>query len=390
MLERGKSLRLGLASDGSAYARRCRACVEGVFADQVRIVDLVAEAPDALDAVVVLGERFEAPVLQELLLGAIPPRRLVVAFEKLEELEQTALSELEVRTVRSAASEEVPEQLVTEVRGALLSVEGGTDPGRVHEVLGQLSMQSVGALNGLLFKRRLSERRLEGPSATGLDVLDVAAGASAGSEALSFGGSVGAEVRVVHATAAGLSRLDSIGSALFTQELLAVAMKESSLGLDFFDCFLSHAAARLGNDETYAPNLLVLSPRLRSMKCLLTDGADLWIVNGRRIPRVTTLSSPGGRLRGRGRTSPFVTRSLPLAGGDVFGLLPALAAAPGLSSGRSERRASREEAFLRGLKQGDPVPAVERDLADGEVRRPGVIVRWSEPGQAGEPAGGEP
>lgn len=380
MLGREGGLRLGLADDGSAFARRCRACVEGVFADQVRIVDLAADAPVSLDAVVVLGERFEAPVLQELLLGAIPPRRLVVAFEKLEDLERTALSELSVRAVNVSASDEVPEHLATEVRGALLSVEGGTDPGRVHEVLGQLSMQSVGALNGLLFKRRLSERRLEGPGATGLDLLEVAVGGEPGGEALSFGGSVGADLRVLHATAAGLARLDPEGCALFTQELLAMALNDCSLGLGLFDCLLSGAAERLGGDETFAPNLLVLSPGLRSMKCLLTDGADLWIVNKRRIPRVTVIASPGARLRGRARTSPFVSRSLPLAAGDVFGLLPALESGPGAAPAREERRKSRERAFLRGLEQGDPVSALEGDVAAGEARRPGWIVRWSEPG----------
>ncbi len=368
---------LGIAADGSAFAQRLRTCLQAVFADQARIVAL-DEAGEAIpEAAVVVAERFEAALLQDLLVRGVAPRRLVAGFDRLEDLEATTLAELGLRRVGPADAREIEEPLVVAVRDALQSLDGPADRDRVHEVLGQLALQPVGALHGLLFKRRLATRALTPPAASGLDVQEMTAG-TAEPSALAFGGFAGAEVVGIHATDAGLADLDSTGRALFTQELLRLALEDDRSGIDLVEAFLRQAAARLGARDGYRPNLLLFSARLGTVKALLSRGADLWIVNRQRIPRVSVVVAEQGEVSVRSRAGLRVTRSLCLAPGDRVGLLPTLGSR---ASSHDERRRRREAFLLQGpLAEARPwAPLV--DVAPGEHPATGVFVAWDGPGR---------
>lgn len=383
----GPRPRLAVAADASPHSVRLHSCLAGVFADQVELVDLAevaAKGSTGIDVAVVLAARFEAAALRDVLLAGLPPRRLVAAFERLEELEATALSELGVRAVVAARVDEAQEHLVSHVRGALTSADGAAPPARVEEVLGQLALQPVGALHGLVFKRRLDAVGLTGVEGAGLDASVVRAGGVPGRE-LEVGGLAGAGVRVLHATAPGLARLAPGGRALFTQELLALALAEGGSGPDVVERFLGHAVARLASDESYAPNLLVFSPGPGSLRFLLTEGADLWITSRRRIPRVCAVPATGLVIRGRTVPGPLVARGFTLAPGDTIALLPSAAPAPPGPAGQDLRRRRREDALLADVESSGPPSRLAHDVDAGEVPAPGVVVRVPGEGAARHP-----
>ena len=373
---------LGLIADGSPFAQRLRSSVIAVFADVAKLVDLTnGEAGGvAVDAAAVLAERFEAAILQDLLIAGVGARRIVTAFEHIEELESTTLNELGLRSVAAPPLARSLEPLVVAVREALRSLDGPADRDRVHEVLGQLALQPVGALQGLLFKRRLAGRVLAPAGAIGMTVQEMKAGARAAVD-LVFGGVVGPDVCVLHATAGGLADLDQRGHALFTQEILGLALHDDRVGLDLVDGFLRHATARLGSRETYRPNLLLFWPRLGTLRALLSRGADFWVLNRDRIPKVSLLPPLAGELNLRTKGGIRVTRSLSLVPGDVVGLLPSL------DSTGEDRARRRESTLQKELLAAEGVLPELRDVEDGEHEEQGVLVRWGESSSASAESG---